>query len=517
MAKRILSLILILLLITAHAAGCGPSGSSGNTEDSKGEDRRDNPWADIMDLSEKKTVHLVVIGSRPDDFDEVLVKINERLDLLIHTSLEVSFISLSDWMVVYPLMLTGGESIDLIYTASWCNYSQEAMRGAFRELTDELFRTYMPVSARDTPEKVLRQAEVNGKIYALPRTYTDHSGYGAVLIRDDILSETGISEVKSYDEYEEFLFCAASLKKDGYGFYAFPSLPMVSELMLPREHMLSVTRELVWDTDKGEITPEKVVFLYDTDEYLEHCLRMARWAEAGVWPSNAISGTIHTLTQFEAGRSFSVVARQHEAQNYLDAIRLKGMSASYSCILDPDAFIKDNDYSGDMIAISGNSSDPYRAALCLDVLKNDREVNLLCHGGIEGRHYLLNPDGSRERGPEYSDYIWSDWAWALRNEKFYPLENQSEEVRKVSKEMDAHLIPDEMWTLAGFHTDDSEIEAELSVIRSLIQEYEDSFNLGVFGAETAEKVGEFRSRLHEAGLDRVMEVWRKEISAYLKE
>ena len=477
----------------------------------------DNPWAEVTDLSSHAEVSVVVFGNRPNDFDEVLQKINERMTALINTEISVRFVTLSEWPVVYPLLLSGGENIDLIYTASWCHYSQEALRGAYTELSSDFVSKYMPVSYRDTPERVWKQAAVGGKVYALPRTYTDCSSYASVLIRKDILDKTGIKEVKSFDDYEKFLLACTKLSGDGYGLNAFPSLPMVRELMLPREHMLTLTEELVWDTDDGAASADKIQFLYDTDEYLTFCLRMARWAEEGVWPKNAISGTIHTNIQFEEGRSYSIMVRMHEAQVYLDAIEAKGYSGCLSCILDPEAYVKQNDYSGDMMAISSFSRDPGRAALCLDVLKNDREINLLCQGGIEGKHYILNADGTRSQGSKHTDYIWSDWVWALRNEKIYPEERRTEEVQRVSEEVNKHMIPEEMWPFDGLRLSDAGCEAELSVIRSLIQEYEYSFNLGVYGDETEKKVQEFRASLQEAGLPKVMESWRTQIEEFLSQ
>ena len=505
-----LKCIILIILILSLLCACRESSTL-----PQGTMPEKNVWSGIMDISETRNIHLVVIGSTPADFDEVLEEINKKLLERINTTISVKIISLSEWNVIYPLMLSGGEQIDLIYTADWCDYSQEAMRHAFLELTDDFVRTYMPMSWENTPKTVWDQARISGKIYALPRTYTDNSSYGAVLIRDDILRLTGMETVDSYDSYEEFLLKSAHITPEGYPLVAFPSLPMVSMLMLPKEHMLTVCQELVWDTDSGILNADQIQFMYDTEEYKAFCLRMAAWAKAGVWPSNAISGTIHTFRHLEEGRSFSAVVRMHEAQNYLDSLEKRGYPASCYCILDDDTYVRKNNYSGDMISVSIFSADPERAALCLDVLKNDKEINLLCQGGIEGRHYILNADGTRARGPEYSDYIWSDWAWALRNEQFYPQEKRSEEVRKVADQLDAHLLPEEDWPFNGFHTDDMACEDEITVIRSLIQEYEYSFNLGVFGDETEEKVAEFRNKLHDAGLDKVMQDWRAQIDAWL--
>ena len=52
-------------------------------------------------------------------------------------------------------------------------------------------------------------------------------------------------------------------------------------------------------------------------------------------------------------------------------------------------------YSTDAIAITEKSEDPERAALVLDYMKGDVNLNRLLLGGIEGKHYSLDSDGNR--------------------------------------------------------------------------------------------------------------------------
>ena len=479
-----------------------------------------NPWAELTDFSEHRTVRMLVVGDRPSDMDEVLEHINRRLNALINTDLELSFITLSDWSVVYPLMLTGADQLDLIYTSYWCNYQREAARGAFLELDNTFLTEYMPESLAGMPPEVWDYARVSGRLFAVPRSYTDNASYGAALIRKDALDAAGMESVTSYDGYEEFLLKSSSFGLGGYGLYAFPSLPMTAQLMMPREHLLYVTDDmsstLVWDSDEGEITPENVEYLYMTDEYARYCRRMAEYAKAGVWPSNAISGMKHVQWQFEDGRSYSMIARIQEAQQYIDAVEAKGHEVVYTCLLDEDAFTMPSDYSGDMMAVSRFPADPVRAAICLDALRCDRELNFLCQGGIEGRHYILNGDGTRGPGPEAADYPWSCWAWALRNRDFYPGEQLSAEVEQVSREIARRQLPAEKWPFGGFTLDNSKYAAEIALMGSIVEEYRYSFDLGVFGDETEAKLEQFREELKDAGMDVVLDDWKRQVEERLK-
>ena len=62
--------------------------------------------------------------------------------------------------------------------------------------------------------------------------------------------------------------------------------------------------------------------------------------------------------------------------------------------------------------------------------------------------------------------------------------------------------------------DKKNVEAELAVIGSIVQEYGASFNIGLFGDETEAKYQEFVGKLEEAGLSKVMEECRVQYEAF---
>jgi len=67
---------------------------------------------------------------------------------------------------------------------------------------------------------------------------------------------------------------------------------------------------------------------------------------------------------------------------------------------------------------------------------------------------------------------------------------------------------------SGFTFDKKNVEAELAVITSIVQEYGASFNIGLFGDETEAKYQEFIGKLEEAGLSKVMEECRVQYEAF---
>lgn len=474
----------------------------------------DNPWAGIVDTSEQVTMYVHAFGSAPNDMGEVVDLINARLVELINTKIEVEFVSLSDWPTKYPLLLTGGDNIDLVYASSWNGYAENAKKGAFVELTDDFIKTYMPMTYKMQAPAGWAQARVAGKVFAAPRNYTENQSYGAVTIRKDIREKYNIPEVTDFESYQNYLYAVAENDNEGYGLYTFPSYPLFNHFLKPQQNLYDVYGNLVWCAD-DEPDADNLQFLYSTEAYHWYVTTMAEWAAHGVWPTSAINSTTHSNDQFEQGRSYSLGARIQEAQDFMEHCETTtGGECEYIDLIPADHYTRLSKYADDMMAISSFSQDPERAAVLLDILKTDQIVNDLCQGGIEGRHYIRNEDGTRSNGPEAADYPYSGWAWGLREKEYYLQPASDPRLKPVEESYTEKLMPDDMWIFDGFSTDDSLYKAEIAVINSIISEYQYSFDCGVYGDQTEAKYQEFMQKLDDAGLQKVMSEWIHQAKEY---
>ena len=95
----------------------------------------------------------------------------------------------------------------------------------------------------------------------------------------------------------------------------------------------------------------------------------------------------------------------------------KAQAGTYSVYdVTPDVKRTRGSYSTDAIAITEKSEDPERAALVLDYMKGDVNLNRLLLGGIEGKHYSLDSDGNRTTLDGAEGYGWNNWAWAINRQ-----------------------------------------------------------------------------------------------------
>ena len=152
--NRILSLLLALVMCVGILCACGgnpPSKDDTPTPPAKTDEpdtAPDTQQPTGPDISEEVTLTMYLIGDRPVDNDEVFGKINERLKSEINATIDVKFMSWSEYESKYPLIFASGEDWDIIYTADWCFYNAQATKQGYWEITQEALETYAPMTAQ---------------------------------------------------------------------------------------------------------------------------------------------------------------------------------------------------------------------------------------------------------------------------------------------------------------------------------------------------------------------------------
>ena len=163
--NRILSLLLALIMCVGVLSACGgdtagkddPPAPPAKTDGDKTPDAEQPAGPDI---SKEVTLTMYLIGDRPVDNDEVFGKINERLKSEINATIDVKFMSWSEYENKYPLIFASGEDWDIIYTADWCFYNAQATKQGFWEITREDLETYAPMTAETMYPEAWEQAKV---------------------------------------------------------------------------------------------------------------------------------------------------------------------------------------------------------------------------------------------------------------------------------------------------------------------------------------------------------------------
>lgn len=496
----------------ANASVEGGSGNEGIAEDS--------PYANKgFDLSKHETVVMYAIGEKPVDMDKVMQVVNEQyMEPWLNTTLDVKFLSWGEMGDKYSLLLTPeGDQVDLMYTSSWCNYTSEVANGGFKELTKDFLEKYLPYSYPQQAPISWDQVSIGGKIYTIPKNNSTFNTYNVIAIRTDLLGKYNITSIDSWDSMKTALITLAQNEREN-GIYANGqrgTAEFADHIWWQniQAEALATGFPFMYYTHGKDDLPDwdkDVFYKYTSDDTLKLYLEMAEMAAAGVWSPDRINDTTDAVDNFKGGKTASLIwnASAPTAGKDMEA---SGIGTYDVFDVTPDAKAMRGSYADDTVAITAKSKLPERAALVMDCLKGFPEVNNLVVGGIEGTHYIMTEDGYRKEGPDAGNYNWGVWAWGITGKDSPASYNDDPRQNKFAEICESK----EYAPLASSFTfDKTNVEAELAVIDSIVAEYEQSFNLGLFGGDTAAKFDEMVKRLKEAGIDKIMEECKAQYEAF---
>ena len=530
--KKLAFLMAVMMMFTLLLAGCnGTTTSSAPADGSKPADNSgtepggntpstDDPYADI-DLSKEETIVMYACADEPNAMAEVLAAANEKIKAAINTTIDLYFIPSSERATKYPLVMAGGDAVDLIYTANYCYYKEQVEKAGFKELDEEFRNKYMPQTMATLPESAWKETEINGKVYMVPRSTAAIFPDRGFVVNMDIAEKYGYTadKIKTYDDIKNLLLAIGDNESASgmYAFYGSGTYTLHDQFLLYANNLINnQASDLVYYAQIQDPTFQNPFFLYTSDLAKEWALLMADMAEAGCWPSDAISNTNSYSTLFANLQSATAHQNYYNGITNVENWRAKGINCELFYTY-PEGYraLRDS-FIGDGMAIPTFSQKPERAAVTLDFIKNDFETYMLLAGGFEGRHYIYDEaTNTITNGPENGDYTFDGWAWGIRHKDFPWPKTEDERINAANKHLEETQLKDEEWPYWGFTFDYAPVNAEWAVISALVTENQASFNLGQFGANTEAEWNSFVQKLKDGGLDKYMEEWNKQRSEFL--
>lgn len=491
--KRLIG-VLLCCAVVLGAVGCDKKSDVQKSDNSK--------KYNGMDISEHVDLTMYLIGTKPDDMDKVLEKFNEKLNNDLNATLGIEWIGWGDFAKEYPILLTSGETVDLIYSGSWLNFYENAQRGAFLEL-DDILSKYAPESFGNMSEADIKDVSVNGHIYAVPADYTNFNAFGP-MIRSDYLEEYNISSIDSFQDYINLCveigtndsidptgLCSSSIELD--------DLYLLSEGYYP---LSGSTGSLYW-VDLED--PDKTVYFASECPKMDYFLKnAAKWYKQGCWSKDALYSKDETM--LESGKAAS---RVHNYDAWL------GESG------------KDNDYellyfnlakplykqtaSQDCMSIPKSSKHPERALMLLEKLKNDESYYMLLTYGIEGYNY--EKDGDTKINFLNDTYGNEPGTWGFRNAKFYKQNTAVSD--EAIKEREEYVASAEENPMPGFHMILSEMETKYDQIAYISKLYYDPLVLGYVDYDEGKKL--LNDNLTSEGNAEIKKLLQKQVDDYFSE
>lgn len=525
MKKRLLAVLLsVSMLGTMLFAGCGDAAQ--NETDANGENANvgENETKEYYgnDISEKKELIMYVIGDEPAIADQVEEALNEKLLEKVNAVVDINYISLSDYQQKYSLLLASGENIDLIYTSTWAYYQEEATKGAFMEITDELLSQYMPQTYESEDSMAFEQAKIDGKCYFVPKNAANVNNAMPILIRGDLREKYNMDEIDSLEELEAYFEAVVENEEGIYPYAAGGDGVEMSMKLFQAGNNLVPLNSIGGGKYYGYIYQgdepawEDFVWEYGTDEYLEYCNLVKSWADKGFWSKNAVSNTISPLDAFENGTSAALFWNLDTCESAKAVVDSTNPEWKAELIdIFPDCVHINGDYTGDGFAITAISENQERAMMVLDVLKNDKECYDIARYGIEGDTYNATSDTTYTLGEGQANYQVANApiSWGLKNSNLERIQGEAgTEKSEIRKALTENAITE---ISSGFVFDDSGVKSELAAISEICSQYVPLLELGLV-EDVEGTLEEFNSKCELAGMEKVTEEFQTQWAAYVE-
>lgn len=550
--KKLVASLLVAVLSLSMLAGCGSSSESASeapaaaeeaapaeeeaapAEEAAASDAFANlpeNWLDgdvvatpemypNVDMSEPYTVYMYQVGDTPNDWDKVEGLINEYLKPF-NTEIKNVFMSWADVSTMYSLVLAGGEQIDAIFTAPWEYMYTEAAKGSFYTYDRAWVTENMPLTDRYQMEKSFGQTTVNGKIIAMPSN-REAAQNKIVAIRQDLAEKYGITELKTWDDYKNYLLTIAEKETPESGILAYGAAGSHAELWDVYRQLYD-TFQLYNDNNMmylysyngGTPAVEDIQLAWNTDYFLDFAKDMKELADAGCWSRGALSNTTTDDDAFANLQSASTSWNGSVFSYMKTAEKNEGVVCAAYDLTTENLVGCEECNNGDM-AIAAASADPLRTAMVIDILKMDTYCNRLVNLGIEGEHYELGEKGEggwlftrTENAVNFSP-DGTSLSWACRN-GVYTEDGQPEREKAYYDAIKQRIVSSPTVT---FVFDDSAVADYNAACKTVLGDYVPSLQLGLVDDVEA-TIAEMNAKLETAGIKQVEEEMMRQYTEWL--
>ncbi len=464
---------------------------------------------------------MYLIGDRPVDNDEVFAKINERLKAEINATIDVKFMSWSEYEQKYPLIFASGEDWDIIYTADWCFYNAQATKQGYYEITREALETYAPMSAETMYPEAWEQAKVNDKVYMLPMNYKEITAY-VYMARGDLMDKYGITSVASLDEAESYMDAIVENE------------PSLIPIDVGSDYDKLFLYDRMWKKANWE-SEEKVIGVgpwqamasvselddsaavlgnFDQPEFLDVITRLKDWKDRGFWSKNAVVNTQNNTESFQAGKSALALMNANTAKSVYASVTAEHPEWDVR-VFDAQDGVPPvlNSYLANGMSIFSKSKNPERALMALDYLRNDEEVNSLFCYGIEGKHWEASGDGTLVSLPDSSNYAYdSNCNWGVRNDAYWRvIEGGIPNLPELNKGWQDTARSERYQT---FVFNDESVKNEIAAIGEIFDTDYKLLGLG-FTDDPEADIAKLREKMEAAGAQKVYDEIQKQALEFI--
>jgi len=513
MKKKLLSALLVAAMTVSVLAGCGGSSSEPATTETTTETATKTTETTTETKTEEATTEasgeVVTINVFRDTFNlaapdsEQVKKVEDAINAYIADKINVQ-ITLTDvgsgeYADKANLALNNNE-INLLWTASWMGTvgtNDLVPQNAVYDITDLLPGTPLYTSM---DEGQWEATKYNGRNYFIPVYKDNVEGYD-FMFRQDLIDKYGwdLSTVKSLADLEPML---ADAKAEGLKYpFLTQKTAMFYRWYINDFDFFTQTSFIAVDRET-----DAVVNTVQSEEYLEFCTLMAKWADAGyISEDDFTKVTTDTTTQTQdwAISWWTDIPVNDEA----DARYGQDVTMAPAT----DRWAHSTSALGSCYAITANST-PEQAQACIDfmgLMYTDSKLADLYTFGIEGEDFTYDENGHvAQTSEKYNHSMWESASATIVT----PLANEPADKADLYKSFNGGANTS---CAAGFRFDKTAVEAQFTACQNVFEEYGFPLeNGGIAEADVVATIEAYQVALDEAGYQDVLAEFSAQYDAW---
>lgn len=436
-------------------------------------------------------------SKRMDEFlgNEFKQKMKEDLNLEV----EISWIPWDQYWNKKDIMITAGEQIDW-YWDGGPGFAAVVGKNECAPL-DELLETYGQDIKRIIPAENFDAFKVNGKLMAIPsQAAPTAEKFTSVLLRQDLMDEVGITEVKSVADLEN-LYEAVKAKHPDIKFAA--DVPPIDReyydfpFTFTGEASCLIVNE---DTKKVEVA-------WFTEGWKKKVKKAAEWAQKGYIGEELTIKPQEGIGRMETGKYLCGTGAISRPLENINELRNNVPNAKLiEVLIAPEKPRMKWLSSTEIFVISPTAKYPDRAMMMMNWFYKSQENYMFAIYGIEGKDYKIN-NGRIEQ--INTDSLW--YEWMFRNTSYIQFPNTvSDAFIDSYKKWDDNA---RLSCLFGFAFNQEPVAAEAAKISQLLQEQVIPISTGYISFDKS--YPKLVEDLKAAGIEKYVAEYQKQLDAYL--
>ncbi|MCC3375154.1 extracellular solute-binding protein [Cohnella sp. REN36] len=430
----------------------------------------------------------------------------------LNVRFDVHFIPIGDYKDKMMVKSASGDRWDLNFDGDWLSYKQMAAKGAYLILNDLL-----PLYAPHLYEKYMQQgtleaAMIDGNITGLPWTMKMNQRFYAQW-RSDLAKKAGLNpasgSIRTIEDVDAFLM---ALKK------AYPDAKL--SRTVPRD--IYKLRDEWVDLGfhgMGFYLNDPHVRIQPVEQqpfYLEAAIMAKKWYDAGILNRDILLDKEDGASLWRNGNML-FTAQSHEWVNANQGFSDPSFE-QMSSLLYPDRKVVNRTPLANVIAINRNAEHPDLALRFLDLLETDRKLYDLVQYGIEGKTYLLQPDGSvsypEGMSTPTSNYMEWGGQWGFWKPQFMrPTPTYGKDFW-LKEEAFANEPNNVNSPIDGLFISEDRIRDELLLRDRNVETYVAAIELGTV-ADPQKALADYIQLQKNSGLDKIIAEAQRQIDDYL--